>query len=182
MSIEFKQTLAAQVRAGQLTHPMFLDLLVCPTTRVHVLKIDANDYGEWLFVTLSAVLPPAMYDRTRRWRRRLWTFFGLGYHDARERWLFDSWMFYAADSAVTSRMSSPSSRLRNGGIGISEVLAQIQDRRAECMAEAARADAPSGRARLYGVLADLTDDDGALAELADFDAFGVDLADGAADA
>jgi hypothetical protein len=141
---------------GRVAHDTLLALIGQRGTRVLRVTESYNDYGEWLFVTLSAVLPRRAAGRIRR-MRQTYTFYGLGYHERRERWIAEVWDCYPAcrpraDSAPPDKAS---------------VLAQIAERHADCRALAAAQPAPGDRAGLYAALADLTDDDAADCELAD---------------
>ncbi len=116
---------------------------------------DTNHYGEWLFITLEADLPRLHSWQRDEPQRRQVTFWGLGYHDARERWLVDEWRWHESSPWQHTPVV----------IGKREARAALDARRAHCAAEAAVAESPSGRARLYGLICDPTDEDGAPAEL-----------------
>jgi hypothetical protein len=127
-------------------------------TTIHRLEESSNSYGEFLFVTVSRMAGD---------QRRLVTFYGLGEHEHRERWYVDEWFYYRAHP-------------------FPDVLEQQVDReKAEKLIQRRRDDiAPyvdqrpqSGRGKLFEMIADLTDDDGAIAEMDDLG----DLADWLAD-
>ncbi|HMN13664.1 MAG TPA: hypothetical protein PKD55_15210, partial [Bellilinea sp.] len=69
----------------RVSHTRFLELLSDPKTTVHSLEESHNNYGEYLFVTLS---------RPGVGRRVFMTFYGLGYHEYRERWVYQDWYWY----------------------------------------------------------------------------------------
>jgi hypothetical protein len=126
-------------------------LLEQPETQVHSAQVDSNSFGEFLFITLS---------REYRGKRLYLTCYGLGYHEARERWLQGVWFFYPTTvSAPRLAQTLPKA----------QVEALLTQRRAEVAAWARDATAPSERALLFGLLADVTDEDGAYIELEDME-------------
>jgi len=54
----------------RVSHERFLQILSDPKTQVHALEVSHNNYGEYLFVTLS---------RPGTTKRIFMTFYGLGY-------------------------------------------------------------------------------------------------------
>src|SRR5690606_38034622 len=64
---------------SQLHHERVLALLNAPETTVLRATLSTNLYGEFLFVTLRYA--------PKRQPAQLLTFYGLGYHDQRERWI-----------------------------------------------------------------------------------------------
>ncbi len=123
-------------------------------TTIHEVTLSTNNYGEFLFVTAS---------RPNGQERALVTFWGLGLHEYRERWLTKEWFWYRSDAY-------PKSIER--GVSKQEAYALIQARREEIVPYVSQ-NTQSGRARLFEMLADLTDEDGALTEIEDMG----DLAD-----
>lgn len=126
----------------------FMEIISDGKTQVHSIAADYNSYGEFLFVTLSRPSPlqPAVA-----------TFYGLGFHEHRERWYTNHWSWYAANFFPEQ---------------IAKIIpkAQAQDMIEKRRAEIAPLVIPaerSPRARLYEMLAELTDEDGALSELED---------------
>ena len=87
----------------------------------------------------------------------------LPYHDYRERWLTDEWFWHRAH---------PFPSVIERTIPGEETLEIIQQR-LESISSYAGQDDQTGRGRLFEMLADLTDEDGAWAELQDLG----DLAD-----
>jgi len=57
-------------------------------TIIHDVKESSNNYGAFLFVSTSR-----KGDQGRIWM----TFYGLGYHEHRERWITDEWFWYQAN-------------------------------------------------------------------------------------
>jgi hypothetical protein len=91
------------------------------------------------------------------------TFWGLGYHEYRERWFTDEWFWYRAFSRpelLEQTVDKATAR-------------QLLEERRESIRPHMGSQRQSDRGRLFEILAELTDEDGALAELEDLD----DLAD-----
>jgi len=119
-------------------------------TIIHEVKESSNNYGDFLFVTVSQVADQG---------RICMSFFGLGYHDYRERWLTDEWFWYQAN---------PYPDLMREQIP-KEDTEEIIKQRMENIQPYIEEDSQTDRGRLFELLADLTDEDGALAELEDLD-------------
>jgi len=126
----------------------FQAILQSEETTVHQITVDTNNYGEFIFVTLS---------REAAGKPRFMTFWGLGFHEKRERWLTQEWRFH---ESYIRNFPAPMSK--------EEALAEIQQRRDEIAYEATDT-TPSKSAILFSLLADLTDEDGASIELEDLD-------------
>ena len=118
-------------------------------TRIHEAKLSGNSYGEFLFVTLTR-------------GEDTYTYYGLGYHDHRETWIEDRWHFYRAN-----RKPDTSVRVETAEAKLSERIRDIAVEKSYSNEQE-----PSQRALLYAMLADLTDEDGALADLDDLMALG----------
>lgn len=140
-----------ELRDYQLSHSRLLSLIDDPRTTIHTLTIDYNNYGEWLFLTLS---------RPTGKERQLVTFYGLGFHEHRECWYTNQWFWYRANSFPETLRKTVSKV---------ETRRQIEARLAEVSRYAQEAPEPSSHAALFALIADLTDEDGALAELDDMD-------------
>lgn len=131
----------------QISHARFLALVMQPDVDIHEIQESSNSFGEYLFVMLSC--------RTEQ-PKKLLTFWGLGYHEYRERWLVDTWQWYESQRDRATLPILPKE----------ESLKQIQDREAYARSNASPIQ-QSRRAQLYEILADLTDEDGALTDLED---------------
>ena len=138
----------------RVSHERLQAILNSVQTSIHTIKESCNNYGEFLFVTVSR---PAAQECA------CMTFFGLGFHEYRERWFTDEWFWYRAH---------PFSSVIERTIAGDEALRIIQQR-LESISPYVGQDNQTGRGRLFEMLADLTDEDGAWAELQDLD----DLAD-----
>lgn len=134
--------------SNALGHTRFLILLRDERTTIHQVELSSNSCGEFLFITLS---------RVQGDRGELFTFYGLGFHDYRERWITETWSWYEAmeTRAVKEQRLSPEEIERV----ISERLAEISPH--------LRESTQSARGKLYELLAELTDEDGAISELED---------------
>ena len=118
-------------------------------TIVHDIKESSNSFGEFLFVTTSR-----QGDRGRVGM----TFYGLGYHDYRERWFTKEWYWYQTNihpNMVGQQISKE------------EVAKLLQQRSEDIRPYIEDESTQTERGRLFELLADLTDEDGALAELQD---------------
>lgn len=133
----------------RLSATRFFNLLNDPKTTVHQVHLDHNSFGEYLFVSLSRVVDGQHYGLTC---------YGLGFHEQRERWLTEVWYWYE-NHPIDSRYHQT--------IPKTEALRLIQERQAEIASS--ENPALSDRALLFALLADLTDEDGALTELDDLD-------------
>jgi hypothetical protein len=131
-------------------HRRLMAFVADEKTKVHAVELSSNSYGEFLFVTLSR-----RYDRQPGYV----TFFGLGYHEHRERWITEEWFWYR---------STAISEMTENIVDRAEATAQLEERRTEVLGYAAREQPQSLQGKLFELLADLGDDDGAIADLEDF--------------
>ena len=126
----------------------FQAILQSEETTIHQITVDTNSYGEFMFVTVS---------REAAGKPRFMTFWGLGFHEPRERWLTQEWRFH---ESYIRKFPPPMSK--------EEASQEIQQRRDD-IANDAIDTTPTQAAMLFNLLADLTDEDGALTELEDLD-------------
>ncbi len=138
----------------RVTDARFRALIEDERTTIHKVEVAANSYGEFLFVSTS---------RAAGESRVCVSFFGLGYHDHRERWFTQEWFWYRANTF---------SEVLEKTVSKDEVGELLRQRREE-IAPYASQQAQSGRGKLFEMLAELTDDDDAITELEDLG----DLAD-----
>ena len=68
----------AEVARWRVTDERLKEILANPNTTTHTIKLSTNTFGEFLFLTTS---------RGTGQQRVCMTFYGLGYHEYRERWL-----------------------------------------------------------------------------------------------
>lgn len=123
-------------------------------TTVHTIREASNNYGEFLFVTVSRVANQG---------RISMSFYGLGRHEYRERWFTDEWFYYQTHP-------TPNTKSR---VISKEEAGEILRQRREAISPYVGQDIQSERGKLFEELAELTDDDAAYTELEDLD----DLAD-----
>jgi hypothetical protein len=107
-----------------------------------------NDYREFLFITLSQI---------QEEKRKGITFWSMGYHDYRERYLTKEQFWYEA-MLYPKMLESRVTRV--------EALKYIAEQEKE-IAPFIRRNQQSQRGILYEYLADITDADGAKSELED---------------
>lgn len=132
----------------RINHERFAAILINEQTAVHHVTVSSNNYGEFLFVTVSQL---AGQDRTYL------TFWGLGFHEQRERWITDEWYWYDAH---------PLNHMIPQVIAREDAQGLVQARIDEITPYVTPLN-QSKRAQLFELLADLTDEDGATTELED---------------
>ncbi|MCZ7554596.1 MAG: hypothetical protein M5U05_18795 [Anaerolineales bacterium] len=132
----------------RVSHERFLEFLDDPNTKVHRIEESTNSFGEYLFVTFS---------RPGKQKRIFMTFYGLGYHEYREKWITDVWNWY---------QSVRGGELENENVPRQVAKQQIEERYHE-MQGYARRDTQTRRGRIFELIADFTDEDGAWAEMQD---------------
>src|SRR4051794_5908978 len=66
-------------------HKRLLELIQAEETIVHQAQVSSNNYGEFLFITAS---------RPKGDKREVASFWGLGFHDRRDRYILDEWNWY----------------------------------------------------------------------------------------
>ncbi len=144
----FSETEVARWRVsdGRLT-----EILANPATSVHAIESASNTFGEFLFLTASR--------STGRQGRIGMTFYGLGYHRYRERWLTDEWFW---------RQTPASQIVNRSRIPDEEVAQRIARRRAE-ISDLAEELPQTDLARIFEALADRNDDEFALAIMQRFE-------------
>lgn len=81
----------------------------------------------------------------------------MGYHESRERWITKHWNWYRANSFPDTLKQQ---------INLEEAQELLEQRRTE-IAPYLSEDTQTSRGRLFEILADLTDEDGAYTELED---------------
>jgi len=89
------------------------------------------------------------------------TFYGLGYHDQRDRWITAEWFWY---------QSEPFSETMEQKIEKEEAK-ELLYQRLERISPSIQETTQTNRGKIFEILADLTDEDGALAEMEDLESF-----------
>jgi len=118
-------------------------------TFIHEIKESSNSYGEFLFVTTSR---PSDQGRVGM------SFYGLGHHDYRERWFTKEWYWYQTN-IHPNRVGEQ--------IPKEEATELLRQRLEDIRPYIQEPDTQTERGKLFELLADLTDEDGALAEMQD---------------
>lgn len=136
----------------RISNKRFQNLFQDEGTTVHSIELSANSFGEFLFVTLS---------RSSEQGREYLTFWGNGYHEYRERWLTEEWFWYKP------HLTEELQEIHLTREEADELFAQHQEAIAAYVTE----DTQSERGKLFDLLADLTDEDGAWSELNDLGSF-----------
>jgi hypothetical protein len=80
---------------GQVSEARLKAILQDEETTIHIIREDSNNYGAFLFITVS---------REREGRRVWVTFFGLGKHEQREQWIVDHWHWYSANPPLPATL------------------------------------------------------------------------------
>jgi hypothetical protein len=136
----------------------FEEILKDEQTLIHEIKESSNEFGDFLFVTAS---------RPVKKERICMTFYGLGFHESRERWITNEWFWYQASSYPELL------RQRLEKAGAKEMIKQ----RLESIEPLLNKTTQTERGNLFEILADLTDEDGALAEMEDLESLEIWLRD-----
>jgi hypothetical protein len=131
----------------RISRARFMALVDDPNVDVNDIKVSTNAFGEFMFVTLSC--------RTLRASEPL-TFYGLGYHEQREHWITGYWRWYESTLKANGEVVSKQ-----------QAMEQVKAREEWVRDIEASEPQPSRRAQLYELLAEITDEDGALTELED---------------
>lgn len=143
---------AQEQRAGLLKNEKLKEILAAPDTRLHAVKQSFNHYGEFLFITLS---------RQGGQGRVFATFYGLGYHKYRERWITNEWFWYQSigNTEIHNQTITPET--------LNEAVATAQ----ESIRPKIKTHTQTPRGKLFELLASISDDDAALAEIEQIDLF-----------
>lgn len=124
------------------------EILANPNTTVHKIEINANNYGEFLFITAS---------RGAGKQRTCMTFWGLGYHEYRQRWIHQEWFWHQTPASLVDPMVKISK----------EEVNNLLEHRQEVVVPYLDQNTQTEQGKLFETLADMTDDDAALAEMQD---------------
>lgn len=132
----------------RIDHERFQVLFADAATTIHRIEVSYNNYGEFLFITASRETPHG---------RQPVTFYSQGYHEQRERWISQEWFWYKANAHSTSMART---------VPKEEAEEILKERLSEIAPYISQAE-QTRRGRLFEMLADLTDEDGAYTELED---------------
>jgi hypothetical protein len=134
----------------RVSHDRFITILDEDQTMIHQVQESSNNYGDFLFVITS---------REGQSGRICMTFYGMGFHQFRERWFTNEWYWY---------QSNFNPNLLRERLTKEEAQALIQQRLDDIRPEITET-IQSERGRLFEMLADITDEDGAWAEMQDME-------------
>jgi len=81
----------AEVARWRVTDERLKEILANPNTITHTIKLSTNTFGEFLSLTTS---------RGAGQQRVCMTFYGLGYHEYRERWISEEWFWYQSQESM----------------------------------------------------------------------------------
>jgi hypothetical protein len=132
-----------------VTDERFMAFLQDEQTVIHSANMSSNTFGEFMFVTMSRSVEEA---------KQAVTFWGLGFHDYRERWIASNWNWY--ETRLWRELAEVS-------LPKDEVIQLLEERRKE-IAPYVNQTQQSRQGMLFELLADMTDEDGALSDLEDF--------------
>jgi len=135
---------------SRVNQKRFQEIINDEKTIIHTIQESSNDFGEFLFVTTS---------RPGDKGQVALTFYGQGYHENRERWITNEWFWYEANTDP-EKMQQKIEKEKAG-----ELIKQHMDSIQPYIQE----DVQTDRGRLFETLADLTDEDGTLAEMEDLE-------------
>lgn len=138
----------AEVTKWRVSDEKLREILANPNTTTHTIKLSTNTFGEFLFLTAS---------RGAGQKRICMTFYGLGYHEYRERWISKEWFWYQALESLVDI------QIRISG---EEMIEKLKQRLAEISPYLGE-DIQTETGSMFEHLADLIDDDAALAEMQD---------------
>lgn len=138
----------AEVSRWRVTDDRLKEILAKPNTITHTIKLSTNTFGEFLFLTTS---------RGTGQQRVCMTFYGLGYHEYRERWISDEWFWYQSQESLIDIQAQLSGE--EVSTNLAERLAEISPHFGE--------ETQTELGQMFEEIADLTDDDAALAEMQD---------------
>ena len=137
---------------GRINQERFKEILNDDQTKIHTIQESSNNYGEFTFVTAS---------RPGESNPIIMTFYGLGYHEHRERWLTDEWFWYRSNLHDDQQEDL---------IPKDDAQELLEERLANIRPYIDQ-DSQTERGKFFELLADLTDEDGALAEMEDIEPY-----------
>lgn len=77
---------------SRVTGARFRGWVFDPQTTIHSARLDCNSYGEFVFITVSR--PNGRKTESGADGKEVYTFWGSGLHEPRDRWLVDEWFFH----------------------------------------------------------------------------------------
>lgn len=147
----------AEQRSGRISDTKFQEIIKAQDVLIHEVKESFNHYGTFLFITIS---------RPGRNGRVFATFYGLGFHKNRERWIKDEWFWY---------QNIGNTGIQNTRVTQDEFEKELQEYREKTEA-AIKPDTQTQRGKLFELIANFADDDYALAYMSEINIFLLALA------
>jgi hypothetical protein len=141
---------------SRVNHERFTEMVFDEKTTIHKAQIDANNFGEYFFVTTS---------RATTTGRECITYWGLGFHEQRDRWITKEWFWHRANQFPETMRQELSKE---------EIEELMHERQQEIMPYVTDSN-QSKQGQLFEMLADLTDEDGAYTEIEDLENWFDDL-------
>ena len=138
----------AEVIRWRVTDERLKEILANPNTTTHKIELSTNTFGEFLFLTASRGSGP---------QRIYMTFYGMGFHEYRERWISEEWFWYQTQENQVDTQSK---------MTMEEVTEKLEQRLTDISPHLGQ-DTQTEIGWMFEQLADLTDEDGALAEMQD---------------
>jgi hypothetical protein len=80
-----------EVASLRVSDEKLKEILAKPNTTTHTIKMSTNTFGEFLFLTASRGSGP---------QKTFMTFYGLGFHKFRERWISEEWFWYQSQESM----------------------------------------------------------------------------------
>lgn len=111
---------------------------------------DYNNYGNFLFVTLAL--------KGKDGKLEAITFYGAGLHEDREKYLTDQWFWYWSNDWLLDKPAMDKDEVKQ------TILSEIEKTKTE-----AKENPIQKRGKLFNLIADLADEDGAYTFLEDLD-------------
>lgn len=127
----------------RVTDNRLKEIISSQDTSIHSIKMSTNTFGEFLFLTTS---------RGVGQQRIYMTFYGLGYHEYRERWIKEEWFWYQLQESMIDSSTK---------ISEEEAIEKLEQRLADITPKL-NEDTQTERGRMFEQIAELYDDDAAL--------------------
>ena len=141
-----------EILFGRINEKRFKEIITDDQTKIHTIQESSNNYGEFIFITASrsgGLSPICM------------SFYGLGYHEHRERWLTEEWFWYQSNLHEDQQEQVISK----------EEAQELLEKRLADLHPFIKEDTQTEKGKFFELLADLTDEDGALAEMEDIEPY-----------
>ena len=135
---------------GWISEERFQQYLTDSHTTIHQVNISTNSYGEFCFTTLSRTNPLTQAPDA-------YTLYGYGYHEYRDRYFIREWRWYQSNTYPD---------LMEQILTLEEAQQILQERKNE-IEPFAQAHTQSQQGKMFEMLAEISDDDGAISDFED---------------